>query len=167
MPIASVLKAVRLTHHYIGIFIAPAILFFSFSGFLQMFSFHETTRGSSYTPPALFVHLAQLHKKATWNVPQRKPAPKPDASKSDAPKPEAPKQEGPKPESPASPPAAQSSLPVLTNLPMRFFFGLVAIGLFTSTLTGLYMGWMYNRSKPLIAGTFLAGIAIPLLLLLL
>jgi hypothetical protein len=163
MPIASVLKAVRLTHHYIGIFIAPAVLFFSFTGFLQMFSFHETTRGSSYTPPAIFVHLAQLHKKATLTIPQRKPAPapKPDASKSDAPKPD-----GPKPDAPAGPPAKLSALPVLTNLPMRFFFGLVAIGLFTSTLTGLYMGWMYSRRKPLVAGAFLAGIAIPLLMLL-
>jgi hypothetical protein len=158
MPIASVLKAVRLTHRYIGIFIAPAVLFFSFTGFLQMFSFHETTRGSSYTPPALFVHLAQLHKKATLTIPQRKPAP--------SPKPDAPKPDAPKPDAPAAPPAKLSALPVLTNLPMRFFFGLVAISLFTSTLTGLYMGWMYNRSKPLVAGVFLGGIAIPLLLLL-
>jgi hypothetical protein len=152
-PTASLLKAVRLTHHYLGIFIAPAILFFAFTGFLQMFSFHETTRGSSYKPPAIFVHLAQLHKKATLITPQRK-APKPDAPKPDAPKPDA----------PATPP---SRLPVLANLPMRLFFGLIAIGLFTSTLTGLFMAWKYNRSKPLVAGVFVAGIAIPLLLLLL
>jgi hypothetical protein len=170
-PTASVLKAVRLTHHYLGIFIAPAILFFAFTGFLQMFSFHETTRGSSYTPPAIFVHLAQLHKKATLITPQRK-APKPDAPKPDAPKPEAPKSaapklDAPKPDAPAAPPAKLSSLPVLSNLPMRLFFGLIAIGLFTSTLTGLFMAWKYNRSKPLVAGVFVAGIALPLLLLLL
>ena len=119
MPIASVLKAFRLTHHYIGIFIAPAVLFFSFTGFLQMFSLHETTRGSSYTPPALFVHLAQLHKKATLTIPQRKPAPapRPDASKLDGPKTDAPKPDGPRPDATPGPPAKQSSLPVLTNLP--------------------------------------------------
>jgi hypothetical protein len=153
MSSASILKAFRATHRYIGIFIAPAVLFFSFTGFLQMFSLHETTRGSSYTPPALFLHLAQLHKKATLTVPARK-APKPDAPKPDAAKPD------------AAPPAPQSKLPVLANLPMRLFFGLVAIGLFTSTVTGIYMGWKYSRSKPLIAGVFAGGIAIPLLLLL-
>ena len=76
MPIASVLKAVRLTPHYIGIFIAPAVLFFSFTGFLQMFSFHEATHNPGYVPPALFVHLAQLHKKATLDIPAPKAAPK-------------------------------------------------------------------------------------------
>ena len=156
MSTASVLKAVRLTHHYVGIFIAPAILFFSFTGFLQMFSLHEATRGSSYTPPAIFVHLAQLHKKATLTIPQRKPAPKSEGPKPDAPKPDA----------PAAPTAKLSALPVLANVPMRLFFGLVAIGLFTSTLSGLYMGWKYNRSKPLVAGVVLAGIIIPVLLLL-
>ena len=47
-----VLRYVRLTHLYLGVFIAPAILFFAFTGALQTFSLHETTRGSNYKPPA-------------------------------------------------------------------------------------------------------------------
>jgi hypothetical protein len=153
MSTPSILKAVRLTHNYLGVFLAPAILFFSFTGFLQTFSLHETTRGSSYKPPALFIKLGQLHKKATLTVPQRKTAPKSDTPKPDQPKPE------------AAPPAKLSSLPVLSNLPMKFFFGLVAIGLFTSTLTGLYMAWKYARTKLVVTSLFLAGIAVPVLLL--
>jgi hypothetical protein len=156
MSTASVLKAVRLTHHYIGIFIAPAVLFFSFTGFLQMFSFHEATHNPGYVPPALFVHLAQLHKKATLDVPAPKPAPKPAAKTAPKPEPGTPTPTPP----PPRPPEWKA------HLPMKLFFGLVAVGLFTSTLTGLYMAWKYNRSKPLAAGVFLAGIAIPALLLL-
>src|SRR5277367_7133766 len=69
------LKYTRLTHLYIGVFIAPALLFFAFTGALQTFSLHETTRGSSYKPPAWAVTLAQIHKKQTPIVPARKALP--------------------------------------------------------------------------------------------
>ena len=55
----------HLTHHYIGVFFAPTILFFAITGSFQMFGLHETNRGSSYVPPAILVHLSQLHKKGT------------------------------------------------------------------------------------------------------
>ncbi len=147
------LKAIRLTHLYSGVFLAPAILFFAITGGLQMFSLHETTRGSSYVPPAILVHLAQLHKKATLTVSQRKPAP------------------APAPAAPGLPPAAKPNAapqpPQPSYLPMKIFFGLVALGLVVSTLTGLVMSWIYTRNKPLIAGAFLAGIVVPIVLLLL
>src|SRR5277367_2615131 len=73
----TLLKYLRLIHLYIGVFIAPAILFFAFTGALQTFSLHETTRGSDYKPPAWAVTLAQIHKKQTPIVPVRK-APTPD-----------------------------------------------------------------------------------------
>src|SRR5277367_1640251 len=71
----TVLKYLRLTHLYIGVFTAPALLFFAFTGALQTFSLHETTRGSSYKPPAWAVTLGQIHKKQTTVLPVRKPAP--------------------------------------------------------------------------------------------
>src|ERR1700745_3679843 len=72
----KLLKYLRLIHLYFGVFIAPAILFFAFTGALQTFSLHETTRGSSYKPPAWAVILAHIHKKQTPVVPARKqPAP--------------------------------------------------------------------------------------------
>src|SRR3984893_4884025 len=71
------LKYLRLTHLYTGVFIAPALLFFAFTGALQTFSLHETTRGSNYKPPAWAVTLGQIHKKQTPVVPVRKlPPPK-------------------------------------------------------------------------------------------
>jgi hypothetical protein len=150
MSSAATLKAVRLLHHYSGVFIAPAVLFFAFTGFLQTFSFHESSHAPGYVPPAIFAQLAQLHKNANITVQAPKPPSPPNAS---APKPAA-------PVGPPRPPKWQQ------HLPMKLFFGAVAIGLMLSTFTGAFMAWKYNRNKLAVALTFLAGIAIPALLLL-
>jgi hypothetical protein len=144
---SSSLKLFRQIHRYVGLFIAPALLFFSFTGALQTFSLHETTQGSSYKPPAWIVMLGQVHKKQTILVPVRK-------LKADTPKPEK-----------APDPATQPVPKAKNHLPMKSFFLLVAIGLFTSTGTGIYMAYKYERSKLLVTGLLLAGIVIPLLLL--
>jgi hypothetical protein len=159
---AALLKAFRVTHHYLGLFIAPAVLFFAFTGFLQMFGLHETSRGSSYVPPSIIVHLAQLHKKATLTIPQRKPAKPEVAPKSDdaAPKADAPKPNAAKPDAAPKTPQPAPSF----HWPMKIFFGLVAVGLILSTLTGLFMAWKYNRSKIAVVATVLAGLIIPLIL---
>src|ERR1700759_3407327 len=75
----TLLKYLRLVHLYIGVFIPPALIFFAFTGALQTFSLHETTRGSSYKPPAWAMTLAQIHKKQTTVVPAKK-TPPPDKS---------------------------------------------------------------------------------------
>ncbi len=154
------LRYVRLTHLYLGIFIAPAILFFAFTGALQTFSLHETTRGSSYKPPAWAVMLAQIHKKQTPIVPARK-APTPDKpidkAASERPQPLVASAPAPAPK-PADAPAPHNALP------LKLFFLLVAIGLFTSTFSGLYMSYKYIRNRKLITATLLAGIIVPILL---
>jgi hypothetical protein len=144
---ANSLKLFRQIHRYVGLFIAPALLFFSFTGALQTFSLHETTPGSSYKPPAWIVMLGQVHKKQTTTVPVRKP--KADTLKPDK----------------APDPAVQPVPKAKSHLPLKSFFLLVAIGLFTSTGTGIYMAYKYERSKLLVTGLLLAGIVIPLLLL--
>ena len=148
------LKLLRQTHLYIGIFISPAILFFALTGALQTFSLHETTQGSNYKPPTWIVTLAQFHKKQTTTVPIRKPRP-------DAPKPDKPSADAtPKAPAPTTPPPPQKS-----HLPMKIYFLLVTLGLFTSTLTGIYMAYKYNQSKLVVTALLLAGAIIPLLLL--
>jgi hypothetical protein len=158
MTSAASLKAIRLTHHYIGVIFAPTILFFAITGSLQMFGLHETSRGSSYVPPAILVHLSQLHKKGTLYLPPRKTAPsapaKADGMKADAPKPDAPKSPVPTPASPAPNP-----------LPMKIFFAATALALVISTCTELFMSWKYARREAVVVGVLLAGIACPILLL--
>jgi hypothetical protein len=159
----TVLKYLRLMHLFIGVFIAPALLFFAFTGALQTFSLHETTRGSSYKPPAWAVTLGQIHKKQTPIVPVRKlppldkPADKAPAENSQSATSQPPPVEGPKPIGEAAP---KSHNP----LPLKYFFLLVSIGLFVSTLSGLYMSYKYIRNRQLITVILLAGIIVPVLL---
>jgi hypothetical protein len=160
MTSASSLKTLRLTHNYIGVFFAPTILFFAITGALQIFGLHETSRGSSYAPPAILVHLSQLHKKGTLYLPPLRAAPLASA-KTDGPKPDPSKSDPPK--SPAPAPA----LLVPNPLPMKVFFGATALALMISTCTGLFMSWKYARRKAVVGGIFLAGIVCPTFLLLL
>jgi hypothetical protein len=150
------LKYIRLIHLYLGVFIAPALLFFAFTGALQTFSLHETTRGSSYKPPAWAVTLAQIHKKQTPIVPAKK-TPQPDKTPTDKPSKQESKADS-KPTSDAAP------APKHNALPLKIFFLLVSIGLFISTLTGLYMSYKYIRNRTLITALLLAGIILPILL---
>ncbi len=160
------LKGVRLTHLYLGVFIAPALLFFAFTGAVQTFSLHETTRGSSYQPPKILVILAQIHKKQTPIVAAKKPQQDNGAPKAE------------KHGTPASPDAV-AAVPTKTaapsppeigrqhnTLPLKLFFLLVAIGLFVSTLSGLYMAYKYTRNKVAVTTLLVLGTVLPLLLLL-
>ena len=48
---------------------------FAITGGLQMFGLQETSRGSSYIPPNILMHLSQLQKKGTlYLLPERLPA---------------------------------------------------------------------------------------------
>ncbi|MGC1547243.1 MAG: hypothetical protein WA777_01835, partial [Rhodanobacter sp.] len=59
------------------------------------------------------------------------------------------------------------NLKVSNPLPLKIFFAFVALGLFVSTLTGLYMAYKYSRNATRITAIFLAGILVPILLALL
>lgn len=150
------LKSCRLVHLYLGVFTAPALLFFAITGGLQTFSLHETTRGSSYVPPRWLAVAAQLHKKQTMDVPPHKlrATANPAAGRA-----------GDAMPAPAVRPAAEAARPKGRNsLPLKIFTALVALSLALSTLTGLYMAWRYSRRAGRVVAVFLAGIAVPILL---
>jgi hypothetical protein len=155
----KILKVARQIHLYTGIFLSPAILFFALTGALQSFSLHETTRGSDYKPPTWIVTLSQLHKHQTTTLPARKPHPASDAAKPDTPK----SDKHSNASSPATP--QPPATPEKTHLPMKIFFLLVAIGLFISTLTGIFMSYRFTRNKLVVTALLLAGIIVPLILL--
>lgn len=148
-PAASLIRTIRLIHLYLGVFIAPAVLFFAITGAMQTFALHESTRGSSYQPPNWIVTLAQLHKKQTTALPIRRPPPP------------AAKPEGGPPRGPA--PVEQKA--PNTRL-MKLYFLLVSAGLCVSTATGLFMAYKFTRNTRAIFGTLAAGVVVPILLLL-
>jgi hypothetical protein len=153
----SALRLFRKTHLYFGLFISPALLFFAFTGAVQTLSLHEAA-GSSYKPPAVLAELGQLHKKQTMVTPVRK------ALEGGA------AHEGGRADHAGAP--SSSPQPAVTlagkekqHLPMKIFFLVVAVGLLTSTATGIYMSYKYERSQVLVTATLVAGAAVPLLLL--
>ena len=155
MP-ANTLRLLRKVHLYFGLFIAPALLFFAFTGSVQTLSLHEAA-GSSYQPPALLARLARLHKDQTIVMPPPRPAPPASTHPPGAPVHTA---------SAAAPkPAVTLASKQRQHLPMKIFFLTVALGLVSSTITGVYMAYKYERNPLLVSAILLGGIIVPLLLL--
>ncbi len=140
----------RQIHVWIGAFIAPSVLFFAFSGGIQIFRLNEPHPG--YAPPALIQKLGVLHKDQRFVVPRRRPAPpseKGGAGKAAPAKPEIEK----------APPLAETAL--------KWLFVLVSVGLFISTALGVWMALAFSRNKPLVIGLLVTGTLLPVLMLLL
>jgi hypothetical protein len=153
----TILKISRQIHLYLGVFIAPALLFFALTGGLQVFGLHETSRGSDYKPPQWLAVAAQLHKKQT-SVVRKRPM---DADN--------------RPPAGVAAPAVNPPPPMLAKpdmpradeknpLPLKIFSALVALGLFISTLLGIYMSYRYTRRPGLITFVLVAGVVVPIVL---
>ncbi len=148
------LKIFRLTHRYLGIFIAPMLLFFAVTGAMQTLMLHEATPGSAYVPPKWIMTLAQIHKNQTDILAPKKQKLLADQAKGGA----------PAAATAAPAPSVGPPMPKV-HLPEKIFFLLVSLGLFVSTLTGIYMAYKFERSAWLVSGLLVAGVVVPLVLL--
>jgi len=140
------MMTVRQVHTYIGAFIAPSVLFFAFTGSLQLFSLHEAH--GAYTPPAIIQALGRVHKDQVL-----KESPEPASEGADA-------HDDHDHDHHA---AAAPTWPVVA---LKWVFLAVAIGLITSTLLGLWLAFTFGRRKAVVLALFVAGAALPVLLLL-
>lgn len=139
----STLRNLRRWHHYIGVFLAPAILFFTFSGFIQVLGWQDQRN----PPPAGWVSwIAGIHKK------QEAPKPRPVA----APRPAA---------APAAKPDDDHDHVAEALGPLKLFALLTALGLFLTTLIGLAVALGTRSMRRTSAIMLAAGVAAPLLLL--
>jgi len=151
------LRQLRQLHHYIGVFLAPAILFFAVSGAVQTFRLGED-KGWGGPPPAVLVWMTSVHKDQTLpHAKPPKPAPKPDAAKPDAAKPD-----GDHDHDHDHPKAPQGPSP----LPLKIFVTLLALGLITSTLLGITIALNNRAMRTTSIVMLIAGTLLPLLLLL-
>jgi hypothetical protein len=181
---ATVLKYVRLSHLYIGVFIAPAVIFFAVTGAVQTFNLHKTGERKGYTPPRILAVLARIHKDATpilasedaaaFDAAKKKRA----AAKVAARVKKSARPEGtaaaalppttasaitdPPPQSPAADDDAVSTAGSRhVTLPLKLFFLLVAINLVASTGTGIYMAYKYKSNKLIVGLCLAAGVVLP------
>jgi hypothetical protein len=146
---------VRKWHSYIGLFIAPSVLFFALTGAEQLFNLHEAH--GNYQPLAVVEKLSSVHKDQVFAFGDhhKLPEPQADAGKSGA---------GPGPG-----PAAQDDddrTPPST-LMLKWFFLLVALCLVVSTAFGIWMGLTQIRERRLSWILLIAGTLIPVGLLVL
>jgi hypothetical protein len=139
---------IRQWHSYIGMFIAPSVLFFALTGSAQIFSLHEAH--GDYQPPAIIEKLGRVHKDQVFALGEHHPpaAPSSDVA-ADHPK-----------------PGGDEDRPQLSTQLLKWFFLIVALGLIVTTLFGLWMGLTRMRGKRLAWILLISGAIIPLALLL-
>ena len=141
------MTTIRLWHSYLGLFIAPSVLFFALTGATQLFVLHESH--GDYRPPALVEKLSSVHKDQVFELGHHKPPP---ASEPGSPRPAAADQED------------DDKVELSTQL-LKWFFFLVALGLTLSTSFGIWMGLTQIRRKRVAWLLLAAGALIPAALL--
>jgi hypothetical protein len=145
------MASIRTWHTYIGILIAPSVIFFALTGALQIFSLHESH--GSYQPPALIEKLSALHKDQVFAVKPHDEAKPGDAAENNAP--------------PAVATEEHEEGPTLGTTLLKWFFLLVALTLTTSTVLGLWIGLTHFQHKRTGWCLLAAGIVLPIALFLL
>lgn len=146
------LALIRRIHTWLGVFVAPSILFFALTGAVQLYGLHESHEG--YQPAPAIEKLGMLHKDQVLKLKPKRAKP-PAAAQPSAPKPQAAEHEhhdeGPK---------------VATPL-LKALFLLVALSLVTTTLLGVWMALVHGRDRKVALGLLIAGALLPLALALL
>ena len=140
------LAPVRRFHQFIGVFIAPSVLFFALTGAVQLFSLHEAH--GAYRPPALIEALSKIHKDQVFSA-KKEPEGAGPSAHGDHQADDHHDDAGAKP----------------TTLVLKAFFLLVATGVALSSLLGLWMALVHGRDRGLSWLLLLAGAAIPTALL--
>jgi hypothetical protein len=143
---------IRQWHSYIGLFIAPSVLFFALTGATQLFSLHEAH--GHYHPFVIVEKLSSVHKDQVFKLGHHEAAPEPDADTG-------------KPGDTANPAGAKEDddKTELSTLLLKGFFLLVALCLTLSTALGLWMGLTQTRRKGIAWLLVIAGALVPLGLL--
>ena len=136
--------SIRTWHTYLRIFIAPSVLFFAATGALQLFSLHEAH--GTYMPPPIIEKLGSLHKDQVFTLKDHHEQ-QPD--------------EGAAAHAPDEAKAADEDVSLLGTVLLKWFFLLVALGLMTSTLLGLWMGLTHVRHQRTGWWLLAVGIVVP------
>ncbi len=149
---ASTLRQVRQVHNYLAVFFAPAILFFAFTGGLQTLGLHES-HGDAPAPPRWIAAIASLHKHQVIAGPRHKPATDGDHRPGSG--------------APANKPGGDHDDHDHGGLsPLKLFVLLLSAALFVTTALGLVIALTNRASRRLSLVLTIAGVAVPLLLLL-
>ncbi|MCE9577221.1 MAG: PepSY domain-containing protein [Deltaproteobacteria bacterium] len=163
------MKQIRKAHLWMGTFFAPSIIFFAFTGLLQVMGMHEGEVGDA--PPAWIVKLAGVHRDQRWiGEVRRRPMPAPEVAPAPSsgvatPPSALPPSPGPAEARPAPPAGPRPPRGRAPSEPLKLFFVFMSIGLMVTTGLGLYMAFVFDRNKPLLIGLVVSGTVLPVALL--
>lgn len=143
----------RQIHLFLGTFFAPAIIFFAFSGILQLFGLHENREKGGPPPIAWIAELAEVHKNQHLRV---ETPPREDADHAHD------EHDDHGPTTHSHPPPPKSAAPTWA---LKAFFLLMAIGLISTSLIGIYIALQNPRTRRNAMISLALGTALPLLLL--
>ena len=146
---------VRRWHSYIGLFMAPSVLFFALTGAVQIFNLHEAH--GSYTPPRLLEQLSSVHKDQVFAFGDHHPD-EPQANAAAVAHAAAHEDEHEHEQ-------ARKGRPCRTPL-LKWFFLVVALGLTVSTAFGIWMGLTQIRGRRLAWALLILGTVLPVGILL-
>ena len=143
---AATMRKLRQFHLYIGVFFAPAILFFAISGGLQTFRLQQASGWDGAPPPAWMAWMGSVH------IDQRKLVPEPI--------------EAAKPKPPVDPAkVAERKAKAQKALPMKIFTVALAIALALSTLLGGAIALSMKATRRVATIMLVTGSILPILLL--
>jgi hypothetical protein len=142
--------SLRTLHTYLGMLIAPTVLFLAFTGLMQIYSLHEAH--GDYTPPPLIEKLSSVHKDQVFRLGGHHGGAQPAAKRREA---------GP------SKPEAEDRGPKPAVLILKAFFAAVAITLATSTLIGVWMALRQPLRRRTCAILLAVGTLVPVVLIVL
>jgi hypothetical protein len=141
----------RRWHSYIGLLIAPSVLFFAVTGALQIFDLHQVHDG--YRPPVLLEKFGAVHRDQVFEQPpEHHPEDEAGAAATKAPSTHA-----------LQPPQKETMR--MPTMALKWFFALVAVGLTVSTVIGVWIGLTQVRAQAIAWTLLSAGVAIPVILL--
>lgn len=140
------LALIRRIHTWLGVFIAPSVIFFALTGGLQLYGLHES-RGA-YTPAPTIEKLGMLHKDQVFQLKPKRPRPA----------------TAPVAGAKAAAPEKGEAGPKPAIALLKALFLVVAMGLTTATALGVWMAVNYGRDRKVAWWLLTAGTALPVLL---
>ncbi len=140
----------RAWHSYLSIFVAPSVLFFAFTGALQLFNLHEAHEG--YQPLAVIEKLGRLHKDQIFALDERHDAAPPTPS-------------APSKEPPGSPVHNDDDKIPLKTFLLKWLFLIVALALLSSTCIGVWIGLTHAKRRRLSWLLLSLGAVLPVVLI--
>lgn len=138
---------IRTLHAYLGMLIAPSVLFFAFTGLLQIYGLHEAH--GDYTPLPLIAKLSAVHQDQHFVAGHGHDAGPHDAHDADG---DAPMHHD-----------HDEELGTARTL-LKAFFAAVAVGLFLSTLAGVWMALQQPLRRRTHLALLLVGTIVPIAL---